>query len=169
MDLENHKLGEQSDTLAINSLEQCAEVSLLMAQQATHSLHLFSRAMDERLYDTESFVEAARQLAIRSRQSALRILVQQPDHAIKNGHRLIELSRRLSSHVAIRTVHPDFREYNEAFLIADGVGFLHRPVADRFEGKAHFYDPLEARELVRFFDKIWEMSTRDPEHLRLHL
>jgi hypothetical protein len=169
MEPENLKLGETADNVVITSLQECADVSLLLAQQATRSLFLFTRTMDERLYDTSAFIEAVRQLAIRGRNSDVRILVQQPDHAIKNGHRLIELSRRLSSYIAIRTVHPDFHEYNEAFLVADEIGYLHRPLADRFEGKASFYEPLEARELVRFFMKVWEISARDPEHLRLHL
>ncbi len=169
MELENFKLGEHRETLAVDSLETCTRISLLLTQQATHSLYIFTRDMDERLYDTEPFIEAVRQLAIRGRHSEVRILVQQPDHGIKNDHRLIELSRRLSSHMAIRTVHPDFRDYNEAFLIVDDEGFVHRPLADRFEGKAGFHDPLEARELKRFFIKVWEMSSRDPQHLRLHI
>lgn len=169
MDLEGFNLGERSETLPVESLEACAAVSLRLAQQATRSLHIFSRTLDERLYDTTPFIEAMRRLAVRGRNSGIRLLVQQPDHAVKNGHRVIELSRRLSSAIAIRTVHPDFRDYNEAFLIADEAGFLQRPAADRFEGKASFHDPLEARELLRFFVKVWEMSLRDPEHLRLHI
>lgn len=169
MDLAQYQLGESTETLAIETLEECTAVSLALAQQATHTLQLFTRTMDERIYDTEPFLEAVRQLAIRGRFSRIEILVQQPDHAVKNGHRMIELSRRLSSAIALRTVHVDFRNYNEAFLIADEVGYLKRPLADRFESKASFYDPLEAREMLRFFHKVWEMSSRDPEHLRLHI
>ncbi|GAB4348191.1 MAG: hypothetical protein Kow006_08650 [Gammaproteobacteria bacterium] len=169
MDPAQYKLGENAENLAIETLAECSAVSLALAQQATRSLHIFSRTLDERLYDTAPFLEALRQLAIRSRYSVIQVLVQQPDHAVKNGHRLIELGRRLSSAIHLRTVHNDFREHNEAFLIADEVGFLHRPLADRFEGRANFHDPLEGRELLRFFNKVWEMSSRDPEHLRLHI
>lgn len=169
MDLEHHKLGETADTLAVETLTDCAAVSLALAQQATRTLHIFSRDLDARLYDTEAFLEAVRQLAIRGRFSDIQVLVQGIDTAVKGGHRLIELSRQLSSTIHMRIVHPEFRNNNQAFLVADQVGFLQRGLADRFEGKASFNDPLEARERVRFFTKVWEVSRRDPEVLRLHI
>jgi len=169
MDLDRYKLGETAETLAIETLGDCAAVSTALAEQARRSLHIFSRDLDARLYDTEPFLAAVRQLAIGGRFSEVRILVQGTDHAVKNGHRLIELSRHLSSYIQIRAVHREYRDYNQAFLVADHAGFLHRGLADRFEAKANFYDPLEARELIRFFTKVWEASSRDPELQRLHL
>lgn len=169
MDLEPFKLGETAQTVPIETLADCAEVTLALARQATRSLHIFSRDLDARLYDTEPFLEAVRQLAIRGRFSEIRILVQNTDRAIKYGHRLIELARHLSSYILIRAAHPEFRDYNQAFLVADEVGFLQRGLADRFEGKANFYDPLDARELLRFFTKVWDASSHDPELQRLHI
>lgn len=169
MELERYILGETAETLAIETLEECAAVSLALVEQAKRTLHVFSRDLDARLYDTAPFLEAVRQLAIRGRFTDIRILVQSTDHAIKSGHRLIELARHLNSYIHMRAVHPEFRDYNQAFLVADEHGFLQRGLADRFEGKASFYDPLEARELVRFFTKVWEMSGRDPGLQRLHI
>lgn len=169
MELDRYILGESADNLAIETLDECAAVSLALAQQAARTLHIFTRDLDARLYDKEPFLEAVRQLAIRSRFSEIRILVQGADQAVKNGHRLIELARHLSSYIQIRAVHPEYRDYNQAFLVADERGFLLRSLADRFEGKANFHDPMEARELVRFFTKVWEASSRDPQLQRLHL
>ncbi len=169
MDLDSFKLAQTAETLAIETLADCAAVTLALAQQATRTLHLFSRELDARLYDTEPFLDAVRQLAIRGRFSEIRILVQSTDRAVKNGHRLIELARHLSTYIQIRAVHPEFRDYNQAFLVADEAGFLMRNLADRFEGRANFHDPLEARELVRFFTRVWDASSHDPELQRLHL
>jgi hypothetical protein len=97
------------------------------------------------------------------------MLVQDPRPIVKDGHRLIEVARRFSSFVALRTAHPDYQDYNETFLIVDETGLLHRRIADRYEGTVHFTAPRLARERLAFFNEVWERSEADPELLRLHL
>ncbi len=169
MDLAEHKLGETSEALVIETLEDCQAASLALANQAQNTLYIYSRELDPRLYDLPSFEEAVRGVAVRNRQSEVRILIRSSQHIVKYGHRLLDLARRLSSSIAIRIAGASHRNHNEAFLIADGVGYLHRTLADRFEGRADFNDPLATRELLRFFETAWEHARRDPELLRLHL
>ncbi len=82
---------------------------------------------------------------------------------------MIELSRRLSSSIEIRQPHEDYLHYNEAFLIADECGLIHREFADRYEGNANFYAPIEAQRKLDFFTEVWERSQVHPEFRRLHL
>ena len=90
-------------------------------------------------------------------------------HTFKRGHRLIELARRFSSSMEIRQPHPDYRHFNEAFLIADACGLLQRGLADRFEGSVNFYTPVIAQRKLDFFTEVWERSEAHPEMRRLHL
>ena len=110
-----------------------------------------------------------RQLALRSRHSRIRVLVKDSHRAVKDGHRLVELARHLSSFIEIRKAHEDARDAAEAFLIADGIGTLHRTLASRFEGTVNFRAPLHARRLAQWFTEVWERSAPDPELRRLHL
>lgn len=169
MDYSTHTLGETAATSAIETLDDCRAACLALTRQAGRTVHIFSRDLDPRLYDSEEFCAAARQLAISSRFSEIRVLVQDTDRAVKHGHRLVELSRTLTSSLHIRAVDGEFRNYNEAFLVADEVGFVHRTRADRFEGKVTFYNPVAAHELLRHFVKVWEASSPDPQLLRLHI
>jgi hypothetical protein len=141
----------------------------LMVAQTQNSLEVFSRDLDPFLYDREAFVDAISALCLRNRMARIRFLVQDPLAAIHHCQRLIELGRRLSSSIEFRQPHQDYRHYNEAFLVADQCGLIHRPLADRFEGVVNFYDPIEARRKLDFFTEVWERSEAHPEFRRLNL
>jgi len=138
--------------------------------QSTHrSVHIFSRRLDGKLYDTREFAETVARLASRQPRVRFRILLQEIDPLIKYGHRLIELARRLTTAIEIRAVHPDYRYYNEAFMVFDERRIIHRTLANRYEGIANDNDPDLARKLLDFFIEVWEVSQVDPNLRRLHL
>lgn len=153
-------------------LERSAEhytTALAMLHTTHRSVHIFSRRLDGRLYDTREFAETVARLASRQPRVRFRILLQEIEPLIKYGHRLIELARRLTSAIEIRAVHPDYRHYNEAFMVFDERRIIHRTLADRYEGIANDNDPDLARKLVSFFTEVWEVSQVDPNLRRLHL
>ena len=125
----------------------------LIVQQSEESLEIFSRELDPTLYDREPFLEAVSSLCVTNRKARVRILVQDPSPAVKRGHRLIELSRRISSSIEIRQPHPDYRQHNEAFLIADHCGLITRAFADRYEGTANFYALIPAATQTGFLHR----------------
>jgi hypothetical protein len=141
----------------------------LMLEQTQDTLEIFSRDLDPDLYDRQEFLDAVQQLCTRNRKARIRVLVQEPQPPIKRSHRLIELSRRLSSSIEIRQPHQDYLRYNEAFMIADECGLVHRPLADLFEGTANFYNPVEARRKLDFFTEVWDRSEPHAEFRRLHI
>lgn len=140
----------------------------LMLEQTQATVEIFSRDLDPDLYDRQTFLDALQQLCVRNRKARIRVLVQDPQPPIKRSHRLIELGRRLSSSIEIRQPNEDYRRYNEAFMIADQCGLVHRPLADLFEGSANFYNPVEAQRKLDFFTEVWERSESHPEFRRLH-
>ena len=153
-------------------LERSAEhyaMALDMLRSTRRSVHIFSRRLDGKLYDTREFAETLAQLASRQPRVRFRILLQEVDPLIKYGHRLIELARRLTTAIEIRAVHPDYRHYNEAFMVFDERRIIHRTLADRYEGIANDNDPDLARKLLDFFTEVWEVSQVDPNLRRLHL
>ncbi len=150
------------------SAEHYARV-LDMLRSTRRSVHIFSRRLDGKLYDTREFAETVARLASRQPRVRFRILLQEVDPLIKYGHRLIELARRLTTAIEIRAVHPDYRHYNEAFMVFDERRIIHRTLADRYEGIANDNDPDLARKLLDFFTEVWEVSQVDPNLRRLHL
>lgn len=145
------------------------EAAIQLAGQARRSLAVFTRDLEPAVYDTNEFLSAVQQLALRSRYSRIRIVVVDPTLAIKDGHRFIELARRLSSYIKIRRPSPDHAKLADAYLVADDTGVLYRPLASRYEGFADPHDPFEARARLRNFDDIWEQAEPEPEFHRLGL
>ncbi len=145
-----------------------AAVDLLLAQ-ARQRVELFTPDMEPWLYDRSQVVEALHGLVLRSRHGRLRVLTIDTERAIKDGHRLVELARRLSSYAEIRRVHEDYRDTPETFLLADEAGMLRRPVSGRPEGQLLLRVPMEVRQKRAWFDEVWERSTVDPQLRRLYL
>ena len=163
------RLGLSNNLIELQTCDETRHACDLLAGQASQSLHIFTRELDPLLYDRRAFLE---EIARYCRQTSIvnvRILLQDPVRPVREGHRLIDLCRRISSKIEIRQPHPDYRNWNEAFLIADSCGFVHRKFADRNEGIANFYDPTGARRLLDFFVEVWERSEQHPEMRRLHL
>ncbi len=151
------------------SSEENRTAALELACGARMTLALFTRDLDPVIYDTQEFVTAVQQLALRSRYSRIRIVAIDPTAAIKDGHRLIELGRRLSSFIEFRRPSQEHAKLSESLLIVDETGLLYRPVASRYEGFADSDNAFAARARLRDFDEIWEQAEPEPEFRRLGL
>ncbi|MGE0383849.1 MAG: acyltransferase [Gammaproteobacteria bacterium] len=169
LDVGAHVLGQTREPLVLESAADNREVAIALCGQARRTLDLSSRHLDPLVYDTLEFVAAAKAFALRSRFSRLRIIVMDPATPVARGHRLIALAQALSSFVELRVPGHDYRDFNEAMLIADDQGYIHRPLADRYEGTADFHEPTGAGELRRRFDRVWDAGEPDPNFRRLSL
>ena len=167
--LDKFDSGKTESGALLDGSEEARRIALALALNAQRSLRIYTRDLDNPVYNTREFVKAVTGLATRSQYSFIHILIQDSTYVVKNGHRLIELAYRLTSKIKLRNPSYEYRNYNEAFLVADETGLIHRRIADRYEGTADFRNPLKARNLAYFFDEVWEKSAPDPELRRLHL
>lgn len=139
-----------------------------MATQAGRRINIFSQDLDSSILDDDSFCDALRTFVVEHNRAAqVRILVQRPQTAIRQGHRLVELARKLSSFVEIRRPASQHASVADAFLTFDNSSYIHRELGDRPEGKACYQDSLRTLELNRRFDEIWAMAEPEPEFRRL--
>ena len=162
-------LGKSSERIALYGLEEFRVNALCLAQQAQQSLHIISPDLESPIYGDSEFYEAVKSLVIGNRHAAVRLLVNHTDKAINYGHRLVELVQRFSSFMELRRLAEEHSDFNQAFLIADGRGLLHRPHADRYEGECCYDAPREARLLNETFNNLWPHASRDPALLSLHI
>lgn len=162
-------LGESMGPVDLATAEDNRVAALTLASRAQRTLHIFTRDLDAPVYDTAPFSEAVAALAVRSRYSLVHILLQDADRIARHGHRLLALFYRLDSKIKLRKPADEYKDFNEAFLIADEAGVLHRRIADRYDGIVDLHAPRHARELVTFFNDAWGRSEAYPELRRLHL
>lgn len=169
LDLANYKLGTTMDDIVLDNMEDNRAVGQALIAQADRSLEIFSRDLEARLYDNSDFTGAVREMVLRSQHTRVRILVNEPDYAIKHDHRLIYTARHLSSYIEIRKTHEDYAMNPAAFLLVDQRGVLHRALATRYEGIANFNNPSQVGELLRFFNEAWTHSRQYTEFRRLYI
>ncbi len=166
---QQRRLGQDPEQFPIHTLEELQAVTRDLLSQARLNVDIMTRDLDRRIYDDDDCLAAIRAIAVRHRKARIRILARELDTPIRHDHRLIELARRLSSFIEIRRLGEDHKDYNEAFLLADGTGVIHRSQANRFEGWASYHQPLKARELQKMFDEAWAQAIVDPNMRRLHI
>jgi hypothetical protein len=169
LDLDSLRLGEVAREIRLVTRADNQRVAAALVGQAVRSLEIFSRDLEAEIYDQPDFIAGIRALALNSRHARIRILLQDASRVARDGHRLLEIARRLSSYIEIRRPSHEYREYNEAFMLVDGTGLIHRHNADRHEGSASFRQPLRARELGNFFEEVWQRSSPHPDLQRLHI
>jgi len=169
LQLETFKLGEEGGRIRVEGRLECQQVVQKLASEARLHLEIFTYDLDAPLYDDLIFLGEVKRLARSSRNLCLRILLQNNEKVQREGHRLIDLARRITSKIEIRKPHPDYIDHLESFIIADTQGFLRRPVGQRYDGEANFKDLLKAREMMQFYNEIWESSEPDSDLRRLYL
>jgi len=160
--IDNFRLGETPDVVEVALSDEARDAALALVRQARRTVDIVSRHLDAPLYDTAEFVAAVKALALGSHQARIRIVLGNVEPVLRDGHRLVTLAQRLPTFIQIRVPAPQFRDFNQAFLVADETGFLHRQFSDRYEGSASFFAPATARELLRVFEPIWETAEPDP-------
>ncbi len=162
-------LGHSAGVFEITAREHLAAVSLALAEQAERSLDIVSRHLDPLIYDTEPFVAAVRRLVLGSRHARVRLLLLDSRPLVAQNHRLIELALKLTSYVAIRVPAAQHKQFNEALLIADGMGYVQRTFSDRYEAVASFADRRVATRLSDRYEELWTRALPDPNFRKLHL
>lgn len=155
--------------VAVESREQALAETLALIGAARNELHIYTRDLDPGLFDTAPVLDALKRLAIGGR-GAIRIIVQEPQLAVRRGHRLIALAQRLTTVFALRTpVQESDLQYPSAFLLNDRCGFYFRTLGNRFEGEAVNYAPGRHAQLLEFFRQVWERSEASEDLRQLSL
>ena len=166
---DDYVLGETGEPVALETSGENRIASVVMAGQARRKLMIVSRDLDPAIYDNPEFVDAVNSMVFKTQHARIRILVMELEPMARAGHRLIEAAQRLSSFIEVRMPALEHQNFNQALLIADETGVIHRQLSDRFEATANFNDPVTVTELMQQFEPMWEHATLDPNVNRLHL
>ncbi|MEZ5501971.1 MAG: hypothetical protein R3E50_04700 [Halioglobus sp.] len=145
------------------------EYAVSLCRGAARYICILSPALDHEAFDNSDLADALSALARRSRQTLIRILISDSRPLLGQGHRLLQLARRLPSTIKMRKLaeHPDWN--NETVVIRDRNGVLFKPGGSEHDA---FYEPdsrpATQKHLERF-DELWRFSVEDPELRSLHI
>lgn len=153
-----YKIGEKYPVLKVETSKSNSEAALSLISQARRHIELFTYNFDPLIYNTTDIAQSISQFVKISPNSQFKILLTDPTLAVKQGHRLIELSRKFSSFISIRKTNQEYHSTAYSFLIIDSKAMLYRPNAQQYYGIVDYHCPLECKNHLEFFNEVWERS-----------
>lgn len=166
---DNYELGLTDDNVTIESRDENRFATIKMVQQSRNSIEIISRDLDSQIYDTPEFIDAIRKIILENNHARIRIIVLDPRVIIKQSHRLVNLAMDLSTFIDIRKPGIEHSGFNEAMLLADACGYIHRLKSDRYVGTVNFNDGRTTRYLQNRFNEMWNKSLSDVNLRKLHI
>lgn len=143
----------------VESQHELAALVLEVIRRGRRDVSLYTRDLDPALLGSPDAIEAIRSFATDARGAQIRILAHDLRRAVREGHGLISLAQRLPSRFSIRVIEeePDV-QYAAAFAINDHGSYVFRPNATRSEASACLEDPARTRQLLGYFNEVWERA-----------
>lgn len=169
LDIASMQLGIDRLEFRLQSREDARVMAQTLAEQARRGLLLLSPDLEPAIYDQLPFLEAISELSRQHKGTCLKVLILDSRKTLQNGHRLIELSRRLGSSIQFRRPPPGYQNTGKTFLLGDDAGYFFRPLASRYEGTANFNNPGEVARLKKYFMELWDRGEPDSEMRVLHV
>jgi predicted GNAT family N-acyltransferase len=153
-----HAAGE---TLSIVGQDELAAARLDLLRQARHRLAIYQPRLGADVLGGADDLVELRRIASSGRGASIRVLLHDPQAALRNSHRLIALAQRLTSVIAIRVpVEEQDLAYASAFLLDDVGGYVFQPDAQRPQGRTAIQDRSAQAPLLQHFDEVWERAER---------
>jgi len=148
----------------VESRDDALAETLRLIAAAKREVYIYTRDLDPLLFDTEAALDALKRVAVRGRGASIRVLIQDPQQAIRRGHRLIPLAQRLASVFILRTpTQAEDLQYASAFVLNDAFGFYFRTLGTRFDGEVVNHAPGRHAQLLEYFRQVWERSETSEE------
>lgn len=149
------------ETLSVNSQDELTSARLTLLGQARYRLAIYQPLLTADVFHSTDEITELRRIASSGRGASIRILLHDPQAALREGHRLVALAQRLPSVISIRVpVDEHDLGYGSAYVLNDVGGYVFQPDAHRPQGRAAAQDRSAQAPLLQHFDEVWERAER---------
>lgn len=163
------QLGESETFLKLEGIEAFSAAQLTLMAQTKRELYILTPDFEAERYNETGFADALSAFVRRSRYSDARILVGDPSIALRWGHHVVILAKRLTSNLRIRQLHEDDYDPQQAWMVADGIGLLRRDGSTGMQGMLAAKSVPHAKRASERFAMLWERSQDIPDFRNLHI
>jgi hypothetical protein len=129
-----------------------------IVSHAERTLSLLTPDLEPEVYEHDDFLVALKRFVLAKSFARVRVLIAEPERAIKTSNQLVHMGQRLSSHIEFRNLAAQFRPERQAYCIADCDSVLYRADYGTGEGMVAMQSPEIARLYLSEFDENWQAS-----------
>ncbi len=126
------------------------------------ALSIVSYRLNPALFNDPGLTESLRQKILQRRRMLVRVLIREPRQAVRNAPRFLALARRLGSNFELRAA-PQDNHLIGSRIICDRNLMIDRPSFERWDGHLISADPIQIRDCLEEFNRVWDNSTETPE------
>lgn len=154
----------------LEDAEAFAKHAKQMVEQSSREVCILSTNLDPLLFDQDDFADRLSKLARSDRHARVRILVKDIRPMLDRGHKLLNLSRRLSSKVHIHRLLTDPEDNCHSYLLGDREHLLYMHEDGVYHGFADYQAAPKLRQFLEDFNHLWEQhSELSPDLRRMYL
>ncbi len=151
-----------SPTLQVmSSLEEMRAVVNQAAAGAHRLMSIYSPDLEPELYDQTPFLDIIKRFVLGRNFAKVRILLTDRTRMIRDGNRLVAMSRRLTSYIEMRLAPRAETLRAHSYMIVDDKAVIYRLQGDRYMGVADLANSAAARLQLDDFDAIWQANVPD--------
>lgn len=147
----------------LTSLEEVVLATNSVAASAQRLMSIYTPDLEPELYDHTAFLEILKRFVLARSFAKVRILIGDGDLLGRDTHRLVAMSRRLSSYIEFRALGASAPTPMAGYLIADDKAIVFRANAAHYDGIADLNNPAVAHVHLSAFDEQW-MAHAPHEH-----
>lgn len=125
---------------------------------ASSRIRVFDREFSPH-YSSTRRIEVLRSFVLADRNRKIWMLAHDASKVASHCPRLVNLLRQFSQAVSIHQTSEEAARIYDPFCITDEAGYVRRFHFDDARGVTSLNDEVTARDLVRRFDEMWELST----------
>ncbi len=146
----------------LTTADQFAEAIVSLARQGRRDIRLFSEELNLPWLENKDVLEALQKFAVSQPSARICILIRYTSMLESSFHPLLELQKRLSSHIEVRQLSEEFQPQLIEYMIFDESALVRVVDATKPAGFAAPDSAHETRPLINEFDHMWQYSSTPP-------
>ena len=157
--LPEFELGRDDVLIPLPTLDHLRLAAVQLLGQAQREVLLVTPDLESPRFNNEEFLSALSAFVRTSRHTVTRILVGNPDDAVREGHKLISMIHRLSSRIEIRQLSADDFDPEVSWMLADHWAVLRCTDRSPWQGGLTPKDAAHGRRYRDLFQSWWERGS----------
>ena len=145
----------QSNRRIVSGTDELREAVIDVVSRAERTLAILTPNLEPEIYEHDDFLEVLKRFVLAKSFARVRVLVTEPERALKPGSQFVQVGQRLSSYIQFRNLAAQFRPEIRAYCIADTDAIVYRADYSTGQGMVALHAPDIAKLYLSEFDDLW--------------